>query len=106
MEIGAFLRKLRDTRKVSSRLIAEKIGVSHTTYMDWEHEKSSPSLKNFLKLAEAFEMTPVDMMSCLTGNKFFEQPNPAIWNTAEIRKILKDYQEHFDVLRDLSKRQD
>jgi transcriptional regulator with XRE-family HTH domain len=105
MEIGASLRKLRDTRKFSSRLIAERIGVSHTTYVDWEYEKSSPSLKNFFKLAEAFEMTPVEMISYLAGGKIVEHPNPNIWSVSEIRKILKDYQEHFDLLRDLTKKQ-
>lgn len=106
MEIGTLLRKLRDHRKVSSRLIAEKVGISHTTYLDWEHEKSSPSLRFFFRLAEAFEMTPVDMMSYFTGAAIPEQNNsPHFWNTNEIKKILKDYQEHFELLRDLKRDQ-
>nr|WP_295922333.1 helix-turn-helix transcriptional regulator [uncultured Dyadobacter sp.] len=106
MEIGTLLRKLRDRRKVSSRLIAEKVGISHTTYLDWEHEKSSPTLRHFIRLADAFEMTPVDMMSYLTGTVSPEQNQSShFWNASDIRKILKDYQEHFELLRDLKKDQ-
>ena len=106
MEIGTLLRKLRDHHKVSSRSIAEKVGISHTTYLDWEHEKSSPSLRHFVRLADAFKMTPVDMMSYLTGTTLLHQNNSShLWNSEDIRKILKDYQEHFELLRDIKKDQ-
>ncbi|SDG56511.1 Transcriptional regulator, contains XRE-family HTH domain [Dyadobacter soli] len=106
MEIGTLLRKLRDHHKVSSRLIAEKVGISHTTYLDWEHEKSSPSLKHFFRLADAFKMTPVDMISYLTGEAMPDQNQSShLWNANDVRKILKDYQEHFELLKDLKKDQ-
>lgn len=67
MEIGTLLRKLRDKKHLSTRAVAEKTGVGLSTYLSWEHDKSSPSLINYIKLAEAFDIGPVEFMSFLTG---------------------------------------
>lgn len=72
MEIGTLLRKLRDKHKFSARTIAEKTGVSQSTYTDWENDRTSPSLKNYIKLAEAFQITPVELMNHLTGSSVTE----------------------------------
>ncbi|MHA4740621.1 helix-turn-helix domain-containing protein [Dyadobacter sp. MSC1_007] len=67
MEIGTLLRKLRDRARISSRDLARRIGVSHSTYLDWEHDKTSPSLKSYIRLANALEMNPVELMAYLTN---------------------------------------
>jgi len=69
MEIGTLLRKLRDSKSLPTRDVAEKIGVAQSTYSDWEHDKSSPSLRNYFKIADALEICPVELMSYLTGGK-------------------------------------
>ena len=48
--------------------MAVKIGVSQSTYTNWENDKSSPSLNNYFKIAEAFEMSPEKLMLYLTGD--------------------------------------
>jgi transcriptional regulator with XRE-family HTH domain len=78
MEIGTQLRKLRDQQKKTTRDMAAEIGVSQSTYTDWELDKSSPSLKNYFKIAEAFEITPVKLMSYLAGNTLNVLPDQKI----------------------------
>jgi transcriptional regulator with XRE-family HTH domain len=68
LRIGTPLRRLRDLKQISTREIAERIGISQSTYVDWENEKSSPSIKNYLALAEAFEIDPIELMEYLLGN--------------------------------------
>lgn len=67
MEIGVLLRKLRDELRMSSRETAEKIGVTQSTYLDWEHDKSSPTIKMFFRIAKAFNICPIELMSLLSG---------------------------------------
>ncbi|TDE08075.1 helix-turn-helix domain-containing protein [Dyadobacter psychrotolerans] len=67
MKIGSLLRKLRDQKGMSARLVAERVGVSHSTYVDWELDKSSPSIRSYVKLATAFDFNPVELMAYLTG---------------------------------------
>lgn len=66
MEIGTLLRKLRDRMRISSRDLAKMIGVSHSTYLDWEHDKTSPSLRSYMRLAGAMGISPVELMAYLT----------------------------------------
>lgn len=83
MEIGTLLRKLRDSRRLTTRKVAETTGVAHATYLDWEHDKSSPSLRFYLKLAAAFDACPVEMMAYLTG----KIPEPK----SSEQKVLQSY---------------
>lgn len=67
MYIGTRLRKLRDRQRVSTREIADRIGVSQSTYVGWENDKSSPTVRVYMRIAEAFEMDPVQLMTYLTS---------------------------------------
>jgi len=67
MYIGTRLRKLRDRQRVTTREIADRIGVSQSTYVGWENDKSSPSVRVYMRIAEAFEMDPVQLMTYLTS---------------------------------------
>ncbi|GAB2785666.1 hypothetical protein GCM10027275_32530 [Rhabdobacter roseus] len=69
MYIGSKLRKLRDQRRISTREIADKAGIAQSTYLDWEQDKTSPRLKNFAKLAEAFQLSPKELMDYLLDGK-------------------------------------
>lgn len=65
MEIEIKLRSLRDFRKLSTRTAAELIGVSQSTYMDWERGRSFPSLRLLASIAQAFEVCPVNFTAYL-----------------------------------------
>lgn len=91
MIIGLALRKLRDSRKISTRAIAERAGVSHSTYVDWERDKSSPSLKHFSRLARAFDMDSVNLMAYLTVETNQISTSKS---TSDMREILDGLQRH------------
>lgn len=99
MNIGTLLRKLRDSRALTTRTIAEKIGVSHSTYMDWEHDKSSPSVRSFIKLASAFDANPVDLMAYLTGQSKEVLSTDEKASIAELKAMIEFYREYSDMLK-------
>jgi DNA-binding XRE family transcriptional regulator len=47
MQIGTRLRQLRYQHQLSSRQTADRAGVSQSTYLDWEQDKTSPTLSSF-----------------------------------------------------------
>ncbi len=100
MEIGTLLRKLRDKRGLTTRNVAEQAGVSLSSYIDWEHGKSIPSLKSFIKLSEAFEVSPVDMMAYFTS----QPENPALSEDkkriTDLTEMLADYKNYVSLLQE------
>lgn len=99
MKIGTLLRKLRDSRALTTRTIAERTGVSPSTYMDWEHDKSSPSIKSYIKLAEAFEVSPVDLMAYLTGQEKELLSTDEKASIDELKAMITFYKEYSEVLK-------
>lgn len=99
MNIGTQLRKLRDARALSTRTIAEKAGIAPSTYMDWEHDKSSPSIKSYIKLAAAFEVDPVDLMAYLTGQEKEVVSIREKTNIVELKAMIAFYKEYADLLK-------
>jgi transcriptional regulator with XRE-family HTH domain len=99
MNIGTLLRKLRDSRALTTRAIAERIGVSASTYMDWEHDKSSPSIKSYVKLASALEVNPVDLMAYLTGQQKELLSIDEKASIAELKEMITFYKGYSDLLR-------
>lgn len=55
--IGKKLKKLREEKGLKQADIAEMLGVSRTTYTQYETEKSEPDLKTVAKLADFFEVS-------------------------------------------------
>jgi transcriptional regulator with XRE-family HTH domain len=100
MNIGTLLRKFRDSRSLTTRHIAEKIGVSQSTYMDWEHGKSSPSLKSYMKLTSALGVNPVEFMAYLTGQATEILSAEEKANIADLREMVKYCQNYSDLLRE------
>ncbi|GGN06623.1 hypothetical protein GCM10010967_47350 [Dyadobacter beijingensis] len=94
MNIGTLLRKFRDTHRISSRYVAERIGVSHSTYLDWEHDKSSPSIRNFTRLAAALELDPVDLMSYLSGKSCTVNTTRDLSTISDLKEMVKYYQQY------------
>ena len=100
MQIGTLLRKLRDNKKLSSREIADKIDVAHSTYMDWEHDKTSPSLKSYAKLSRALNVNPVEFMAYLTGNAPDLMSSEEKSNITDLREVVKFYQKQNYLLKE------
>jgi transcriptional regulator with XRE-family HTH domain len=65
MQIGTRLRQLRYQHRLSSRQIADRAGICQSTYLDWEQDKTSPTLSSFGKLAKAFRLRPAELMKYL-----------------------------------------
>ena len=100
MQIGTLLRKLRDNKKLSSREIADKIDVAHSTYMDWEHDKTSPSLKSYAKLSHALNVNPLEFMAYLTGNAPDLMSSEEKGNITDLSEVVKFYQKQNDLLKE------
>ena len=69
--LGAALSKLRKNSKLSSRAVAYSVDLSKTTILLAEKGKLDPQLSTFCKIAEAFYITPVELMKMV----FEELPN-------------------------------
>ena len=51
------LKELRNIENLTQREVAEKIGVRYQSYQAYELGLSLPSLENFIKLADLFEVS-------------------------------------------------
>jgi transcriptional regulator with XRE-family HTH domain len=85
---------------LTTRHIAERIGVSQSTYMDWEHGKSSPSLKSYMKLTNALGVNPVEFMAYLTGQTTGILSAEEKAKIADLREMVKYCQNYSDLLRE------
>nr|WP_295922510.1 helix-turn-helix transcriptional regulator [uncultured Dyadobacter sp.] len=73
MQIEIRLRSLRDARKLSTRMVAERVGVSQSTYMDWERNRSYPSLRLLEPLAMALDVCSICFVAYLFGQMTLEE---------------------------------
>lgn len=98
MNIGTSLRRLRDNRGLTTRVIASKIGVSLSTYIDWENDKTAPSLRLYRQLASAFEISPLELMSYLMGENRDLLCNEEKINIIELRETVLDLKKVTNIL--------
>jgi len=61
--LGIALSKLRKKNGLSSRAVAYSVDMSKTTILLAEKGELDPQLSTFCKIAEAFYITPVDLMN-------------------------------------------
>lgn len=55
--IGKRLRKLRKSKKWTLQHVADKLGLrGHSTYSNWEYDRTEPDGEMLLKLSEIFEV--------------------------------------------------
>src|SRR5687768_2593584 len=99
MTIGTNLRKLRDIKRLSTRHLADIAGIPASTYMDWEHDKSSPTIRSYIKLAEALEVCPVDLMAYLLGRSSELMSGQDKDTLADMKEMLKYYKGYSDCLK-------
>lgn len=62
MTFGTKLRKHREKKRLSQKEVAEQIGVSQTTYHNWETDISSFRVEFLSKLAQVFEVAIIELM--------------------------------------------
>lgn len=64
MKFGAYIRSVREKRKVGLREMARKIGVSPTYVSKVERDEFAPPAEDKVrKIAEIFEMDPDELLS-------------------------------------------
>ena len=64
MKFGAYIRSVREERKVGMREMARKIGVSPTYVSKIERDEFAPPAEDKVrKIAEIFEMDPDELLS-------------------------------------------
>jgi DNA-binding XRE family transcriptional regulator len=51
-DLGLVISKYRNMRNLSQEKLADEVGVSRQSIVNWEENKSLPSLPNFIKLSE------------------------------------------------------
>lgn len=59
--INTALRRVRQRNFWTIREVAELIGVSHVTYLRWEHYQQTPHLTTLQLLCRAFHARPKDL---------------------------------------------
>ena len=67
--LGLLISKYRNMRKLSQEKLADLVGVSRQAIVNWEEDKSAPSLKNFFKISEELKM-PIGIVKSV--NEQFE----------------------------------
>ena len=97
------MKKLRDEKGLKQIDIAEMLGVSRTTYTQYETEKSEPDLRTVARLADFFEVsvdyllgkttirTPIETIAAHhDGDEFTEEE---LEDIEQFRKFVKSQRE-------------
>ncbi len=61
-DLGLVISKQRNMKNLSQEKLADLIGVSRQAIVNWEENKSKPSLENFVKISEELDI-PMSVMS-------------------------------------------
>lgn len=51
------IKEIRQKKRISQKVLAEKLGVKQNTISDWEREYRMPSLKKAIELAKILSTT-------------------------------------------------
>lgn len=71
MEFNDRLKKLRSTKKLSTKDIAEKLNIEEELYLDWEENKNYPSFENIIKLSKFFNVSTDYLLIGKSSTDFF-----------------------------------
>ena len=71
MEFNDRLKKLRSTKKLSTKDIAEKLNIEEELYLDWEENKNYPSFENIIKLSKFFNVSTEYLLIGKSSTDFF-----------------------------------
>ncbi|MEX0418058.1 helix-turn-helix domain-containing protein [Bacillus sp. C30] len=70
MNLGAQLKKLRESKGFSQEDVAKKIGVTRQAVYKWENDKSYPDIDNLILLSEMYNVTLDELIK---GNQNFKE---------------------------------
>lgn len=59
------LKKIRKSKKVSQRIVAQQLGYGYTAVANYESGRNEPSIDDLIKIADYFEVS----MDSLVGRK-------------------------------------
>ena len=51
------IKELREEKKLNKSALAEQLGISHVTVVNWENGKKVPSIFTFIELAKFFHVS-------------------------------------------------
>jgi transcriptional regulator with XRE-family HTH domain len=57
------VKELRKNDGLTQKQVADRIGITYQSYQAYEMGLSLPTLENFLKLCEIFDVTPNDLLN-------------------------------------------
>lgn len=117
MKIGQRIKQLREDSGMDQKELAKKVGILNASLSDYENDKSEPSLKNAMKLAEALgvsidflvkgEKEPLDKIieqkTGLTANaiRTLRRINSYDMDYADIISQLFETQEFLDAITEI-----
>lgn len=87
MTLGAKLIELRNRKRISQAEIASKLNVSQSAYNKWESDASKPTIENFLKLCEFYEVNIYNLLYGLS-NIAVKRMDQIISNNTDLSKNL------------------
>lgn len=62
MKIGIKIKELRTKNNLTQKDLGNKAGIPQTTISDWENLKSDQSIDSLSKIANAFNVSLVDLL--------------------------------------------
>ena len=75
MKIGHYLKKARESKRLSQQEVAERLDVSQKTLSNIESNKSQPTVTQLALMGEVYEM---DVLKLLSENGIHLSPPPGM----------------------------
>lgn len=102
IKIGSRLKKIRISKKITQKELAEKIGIPRTTYANYEADKREPKIETLKKIANVLNVPLTDLISndSLQTNVQFKNDNNSICYFSQRHYSISEF---FDLVLDKSK---
>jgi transcriptional regulator with XRE-family HTH domain len=95
------VRELRKQKGIQQKELAIEIGVSNATVSDWEHGRKNPSGERLRKLAEFFDVEPMDILYTSGDNHeqhdLFVPEDPKTCGISETEQIVQHVLEKLNI---------
>lgn len=62
IEIGAKIKALRESKKMTQKELAETLKISRETISKWELDKSLPDIENLIRLSDIFQISVDELL--------------------------------------------
>jgi len=89
--LGSRLRKLRNSKRWTMEEVANKLGLkTHSTYSNWEYDRTQPDIEMLVKLADLFKVS----VDYLLG----KQNEDFVYPESEIERVITETEKHYGVI--------